>query len=182
MRCANAAYAVFRGPDSARLRLFLSRIAFSDLQAFTFLLTSFVSQSSNAQRRNRLLSTIALLGVIALGLASRKFPGLFPAFLGKYPGDALWALVVFIGFGLIQPGATTRRVAAYAVATSFIVEFSQLYQAPWINSIRGTTPGHLILGSTFSWKDLAVYPVGIAVGVVVELIIRNSPKSVNRRR
>jgi hypothetical protein len=123
-------------------------------------------------KRSRLLYTAATLGVIAIGLASRRFSGLFPAALGKYPGDALWALMVFSILGIILPRSPTRSLGASALAVSFVVEFSQLYQAPWINAVRGTTPGHLILGSTFSWGDLIAYTAGVSVGIVSEGMVR----------
>jgi hypothetical protein len=110
--------------------------------------------------------------VICLGLASRRWPGLFPPFLDKYPGDALWALMVFLLWGVFQPYLSTGKLAAYALIVSYIDEFSQLYQAPWINSIRTTTIGHLILGSTFSWRDMLSYSVGVAIGVIVEVVGR----------
>ncbi len=115
--------------------------------------------------RNRLLYAALTLGVIAVGVASRKFPGLFPAVLDKYPGDALWALMVFFGLCVALPRYTTRCLALAALTISFVVEFGQLYQAPWINAVRATTPGHLVLGSTFSPSDLLAYVVGVSLGV-----------------
>jgi len=108
---------------------------------------------------------VAFIGVVALGLASRSYPGLLPAFLGKYPGDALWALMVFCGLGFLNPGLSTSRLAVCALLISYVDEFTQLYQAPWINKIRDTYVGHLILGSTFSWFDMLAYTVGVAFGV-----------------
>jgi hypothetical protein len=122
-------------------------------------------------RRSRLLYAVAGLGVIAVGLASRRFPGLFPPVLGKYPGDALWALMVFLVLGIILPRCPARRLGVYALAVSFLVEFSQLYQAPWIDAVRSTTPGHLVLGSTFVWGDLAAYAVGVGLGIFCEEIV-----------
>jgi hypothetical protein len=122
-------------------------------------------------QRNRFYVAIGVLLVIALGLASRKFPFLFPAFLGKYPGDALWALTVFLVWAFFKPNATTLALALLGLATSYADEFSQLYQAPWINAIRRTTVGHLLLGSTFSWFDMCAYTVGVAVGVALDLLI-----------
>ncbi len=52
--------------------------------------------------------------VIALGLASRRYPFLLPAFLGKYPGDALWALMVFCGLAFLFPAARSPHLAAGA--------------------------------------------------------------------
>src|SRR5262245_41617631 len=106
------------------------------------------------KRRNAFVYACAAMAVIVLGLASRQVSGLFPAALGKYPGDALWALMAFTFWGVALRRESTMRVGAAALATSYAVEFSQLYQATWINTIRGTTIGHLVLGSAFDWLDL----------------------------
>src|SRR4051812_1202666 len=112
-------------------------------------------------RRSRVCLAIALVATVAAGLASRRWPWLLPIWLGKYPGDALWAAMVYWIVAFIRPFAPAVRVAAWALAISFGDELSQLYQAPWINQIRGGTIGHLVLGSTFSWLDLLAYTVGV---------------------
>ncbi len=122
-------------------------------------------------KRSRLWLVVGFVAVIALGLASRKFTWLFPALFGKYPGDSLWALMVFLGWAWCKPGASTRNIAGLAVTTSCLVEFSQLYQASWLNSIRSTTLGHLVLGSTFSWLDIAAYAVGVLVGALIDALV-----------
>ena len=43
---------------------------------------------------------------------------------------------------------------------SCLVEFSQLYQAPWINQRRHTVPFNFILGQGFLWSDLVAYAIG----------------------
>ena len=122
--------------------------------------------------RSRPYLAISLLAVIALGLASRKFAWLFPATLGKYPGDSLWAFMVFLGIAFIKPRIRPMPLAGLALVASFGVEFSQLYQAPWINIIRGTTLGHLVLGSAFAWQDLVAYVFGIAAGGLFDITHR----------
>jgi hypothetical protein len=127
--------------------------------------------SREVTSRSRLWLLVYLITVIALGLASRKFPSLFPAIFGKYPGDALWALMVFVGLAFIKPRASTAYLSALAFAISCAVEFSQLYQAPWLNEIRGTTIGHLVLGSTFSWFDIVAYAAGVLVGSLIDAVL-----------
>lgn len=101
---------------------------------------------------------------------------MLPPQLGKYPGDALWALMVMLLFGYANPRWSITHAALAALATSFAVEFSQLYQAAWINTIRSTTLGHLVLGSGFDPRDLLAYTVGVIVGAVVEsLTLRRLP-------
>jgi hypothetical protein len=102
-----------------------------------------------------------------LGLASRKY-ALFPEFLGKYPGDALWSLMVYLAWALIKPAASPHRIAFYALVTSYLVELSQLMQTPWLNSFRHTSLGHLILGTTFSWHDISFYTLGIGLGFILD--------------
>ena len=125
-------------------------------------------------RRRRIWISVAILVVVLLGLASRKYPTMLPSFVGKYPSDVLWALMVFLGWAFCKPQASTRTIASLAFATSCLVEFSQLYQAPWINSIRSTTPGHLVLGSTFSWMDIAAYAVGVLLGALLDASLQKA--------
>ena len=63
------------------------------------------------------------------------------------------------------------------MAFSVAIELSQLYHAHWIDSIRHTTLGGLILGFGFLWSDLACYAVGVGIGVIVEWIAVIARKS-----
>lgn len=109
--------------------------------------------------------------VVALGLGSRRFATHLPWFLAAYAGDTLWALVAFLGIGLLLPRASTWAVALLAISFSTLVEVSQLYHATWIDSIRRTTLGGLILGFDFVWNDLACYAAGVGLGLVIERIV-----------
>ena len=120
--------------------------------------------------RNRAVYVLALVVAILLGLASRRYHGAISEFLGKYPGDALWAVMVFFGWGALRPRASTRSVALLALATCLVVEAMKLYQAPWIVGIRHTTLGHLIFGHVFSVENLAAYAVGVAVALSAEVL------------
>jgi Protein of unknown function (DUF2809) len=120
-------------------------------------------------RRDRKWYTIAMGLVIMLGLASRRYPQILPAFLDKYPGDVLWTIVVFLLLGMVLPRASTWKIAGLALVISYIVEFGQLYRAPWLVAIRETTIGHLLLGSEFVWGDLVAYTIGAAIALLVEL-------------
>jgi sugar lactone lactonase YvrE len=108
-----------------------------------------------------------VLTVLA-GLGSRKYPDALPHFLAEYFGDTVWALMVFLLLGLVFPRATTARLATSALAVAYLDELTQLYHAPWIDSIRDTRLGGLILGQGFLWSDLVCYAAGIGVGAAGE--------------
>ncbi len=120
--------------------------------------------------RNRLFYFTLIVGTVGLGLASRHFSYL-PSFVHLYIGDALWALMVFFIFGFLFPRQATIRLAFYALCFSFAIEFSQLYHAPWIDSIRANRLGGLVLGFGFLWSDLVAYIVGISLGAAGETFI-----------
>jgi hypothetical protein len=122
--------------------------------------------------RPRWLYAVAVAATIALGLASRRYAAQLPWWLAKNAGDALYATMVFWGFGFLAPRARTSRVALAAAALCFAVELTQLYQAPWIDAVRATTPGRLALGQGFHAFDLVCYVVGVGLGVALEVGLR----------
>ena len=121
--------------------------------------------------RNPALWIVLILLAVALGLGSRRYAASLPAVVAAYAGDTLWATAAFLGFGLLLPRASTWRVALLAMSLSVLVEVGQLYHAPWIDSIRRTTVGGLILGYDFVWSDLACYAAGVGLGILIELAV-----------
>jgi len=122
------------------------------------------------RRRNPLVQIILIALACLLGIGSRRYAHALPGFIAAYAGDTLWALAAFLGFGVLLPRASTRTIAVLAMAFSVAIELSQLYHAPWIDSIRHTTIGGLILGFGFLWSDLACYSLGVGLGAVIEII------------
>jgi hypothetical protein len=122
-------------------------------------------------RRPRIVWLALIVVGILLGLGSRRFAAHLPAFVAAYAGDTLWATTAFLGFGLVMPRASTWTVALLAISTSVLVEISQLYKAHWIDSIRRTTLGSLVLDFDFACSDLACYAVGVGLGILVDLAV-----------
>ena len=91
--------------------------------------------------------------------------------MATYAGDTLWASMVFVGLGLAFTRSSTATLAITALACAYVDEISQLYHAPWIDAIRATTPGALVLGYGFLWSDIACYTVGVALAAAVETVV-----------
>ena len=56
-------------------------------------------------------------------------------------------------------------IGMFAIVFCYFIEFTQLYHAPWIDDIRKTALGGLILGYGFLWSDILAYSIGVAVGM-----------------
>lgn len=122
-------------------------------------------------KRNRIIYALSLIATVAAGLASRRFSIHLPLWVNTYLGDALWALMVFIILGLLFRRKSSLWIACLALAFSFSIEFSQLYHAAWIDHLRHTRIGGLVLGFGFLWSDLACYTLGIGFGYGAEILM-----------
>ena len=117
-------------------------------------------------KRNRIYQSGYVILTVALGLFSRS--GYLPDFLYGYLGDALYALMFFFIIGFVFPKFSTIKVALIALSFCFAIEISQLYHAEWIDTIRQTRIGGLVLGFGFLWSDLLSYTFGVITGALLE--------------
>lgn len=125
-------------------------------------------------RGKSLLYLMCAFIVMALGLASRRYSAWLPTLLSEYAGDTLWALLVFLGISALRPDARLPLRGAAALGIAFLVELSQLYHAPWIDGLRATKIGGLIMGFGFLWTDLVCYAVGVGIGLSLDWAVRTS--------
>lgn len=122
--------------------------------------------------RSRFLYLFYALLTVFIGLASRRFAVYLPSWVKLYAGDAIWALMVFFILGFIFKRKSTIWLAFAALLFSFGIEFSQLYHASWIDAVRATRIGGLILGFGFLWSDLVCYTAGVTLGSLFEFCFR----------
>ncbi len=113
--------------------------------------------------------TLLLLALtIALGLASRRFGPQIPGFVAAYAGDVLWATAAYLGVTLLAPRVSLAVAAGLAGVIALGVEVSQLWKPAWLEAIRHTRLGGLVLGFDFVASDLLCYAVGVLLGVAVD--------------
>lgn len=122
--------------------------------------------------KKRTVYFMMTLVVMVMGLLSRKFMFIFPKNIAPYVGDMLWAMMVYFGFRFLLPNFSLLKSFSMAIIFSFAIEISQLYQADWINAIRRTTIGGLILGYGFLWEDIVSYSIGVVIGVIIDKYLR----------
>lgn len=120
---------------------------------------------------------IAVALTMLLGLASRKFSDELPSFVAENSGDAMWAMMVYFGFRFLLYGKKLVLSLWLSLLFSFGIEFSQLYQDVWINELRETTLGALILGKGFLVIDLVRYAAGIVLAAFLDRFLLKMTKS-----
>lgn len=107
----------------------------------------------------RLKAALIAIASIAVGLAVHR---LAPASDARdIAGDAIWAFMMFWWVSVLVPTWSPARRAIGALALSWLVEFSQLSHAEWLEAARATRLGPLVLGTGFDPRDLASYALGV---------------------
>ena len=122
--------------------------------------------------KTRLISLTIALILIPIGLATRQYGN---EWMKLYAGDVLWAAMIYWGFKFLF-AQEPKRTAFYALIFCFLIEFSQLYHAPWIDQIRNNRLGGLVLGFGFLWSDLVCYLVGVFLSMWSEWILGKTQK------
>jgi len=116
--------------------------------------------------KTRLSYFILIILIIIIGLLSRHIKGI-PLFIG----DILWGLMVYFIVRFLFINRKVQWAVIASLIFSYSIEFSQLYQAEWINNIRHTVLGGLVLGYSFLWSDMLCYTVGITIGVLTDRML-----------
>src|SRR5665213_441318 len=119
--------------------------------------------------KSRITFFVLIVVTIILGLLSRHF-AIIPLFIG----DILWATMVYFIARFIFITKPVKFIVIVSLLFCYAIEFSQLYKAPWIDNLRHTLFGRLVLGDTFLWTDLLCYTIGVAIGILADKIISRS--------
>ena len=124
--------------------------------------------------RVRLL--LVLAAVVALGTLSQLVrvgrDGLFDP---EGAASIFYVMGWAIGWLAVFPAARPWVVTGIVLAVTCLLEVAQLWHPPFLEALRATLPGRLLLGTTFSPRDFPAYFVGAAATLVVTRVLRDRP-------
>ncbi|HXL58118.1 MAG TPA: DUF2809 domain-containing protein [Chitinophagaceae bacterium] len=121
--------------------------------------------------KRRIVYFLLFAFCIWLALATRKHSEWFYPFIAKYGGDTIWAGEFLFFLHMIFPKAKLLTLAVCNYLLGVIVEVSQLWHTPWLDTIRHTKVGKLMLGLGFMWSDLVCYAVGTLMALGIAILI-----------
>lgn len=119
--------------------------------------------------RVRLATVVLILTTIAIGLGCKQYSGPGHAFVNNWgPASVCYeVLFVLVGFLVFPRRAMIAKIAICVCLLTCLVEISQLFHIQWLDELRKTFFGRMLLGTSFSWWDFPAYPVGAWVGWIV---------------
>jgi hypothetical protein len=128
------------------------------------------------QARRLKFTALLLCATIVAGLAIRFAPLGLPAFVVKYGGSMLWALMFYWIISALWPAGRILPAALFTCVLTAAIEFFKLAHSPALDGFRLTLPGILLLGRVFSLWDIAAYWLAIAIGAGLDARIRSKRK------
>ena len=114
--------------------------------------------------RARWKHALALVCVVSLGALSRLHETGFHL-IDKSLGDVLYGTAAYFSFGLVFARWTVARVALLAVAACWTIEIFQATGIPARHADWAFV--RWFIGTTFSWHDMACYPIGVALAAML---------------
>ena len=105
--------------------------------------------------------------VVAFGLGCKVYRGPGSDWVNNWGPASVayeWLFMLLVFVVIPRRGVIIRIAVAVFVGTC-LIEFLQLWKPVFLQAIRATLPGRLVLGSTYSWWDFPGYLVGCVTGV-----------------
>ena len=119
----------------------------------------------------RLVFLLLFVFCLWLAIATRNHSQWFCPLVATYGGDTIWASMFLFLMRIFFSSTALFKLALFTYALGVADEVLQLYQAPWIQSIRHTRVGGLLLGFGFLWSDIVCYAIGTFIAFVMILLI-----------
>lgn len=116
-------------------------------------------------RDRRVVSILSFLGLIPVGLAVRFLTIPNFAWLNDLLGSVCYEIAwCVLAFAVWPQRRAVWQIPLWVFGLTCAIEFLQLWHPAWLDAIRATIPGRLVLGNTFVWFDFVHYVVGSAIG------------------
>ena len=118
--------------------------------------------------RRRTFHFLSLPLVIALGLASRRWP-IGVSWYDDALGDALYAVMVYLVLAIVFPGRRTLHLAIAAGVICLGIELFKLTGYP--HAWRRYALSRLVFGTSFGVHNLVRYAIGIVGAALLDAVM-----------
>ncbi|EAW34615.1 DUF2809 domain-containing protein [Lyngbya sp. PCC 8106] len=108
-----------------------------------------------------------LIALIPIGLASKFYQGPLAFWVNNSFSSLFYEMFWMFLVVFILPRLSPGWVAFWVFIVTSVLEFMQLWKPPFLQAIRATLVGRLLLGNSFVWGDFLYYVIGCVVGWLI---------------
>jgi len=93
-------------------------------------------------------------------------------------GGAAYVAFWIVILAFVSPRMKPWRAALIILLVTCVLEFAQLWHPVWLESLRRTFVGRVILGTTFDWSDFPSYFAGALLGWLLLFLLQSGLRRV----
>ncbi len=114
--------------------------------------------------KQQLIMIFTLIVLTPLGFLTKAYHG----FAAHWVNDSLSGLLYvmfwcFVGY-LLCPQCSVKKIAVTVFLLTSVLEIGQLWHPEFLEMLRATYLGKVVLGTTFVWSDFIYYAFGAFLG------------------
>ncbi|MDY7019985.1 MAG: DUF2809 domain-containing protein [Cyanobacteriota bacterium] len=105
-----------------------------------------------------------VIALVPIGLASKFYQGPLEFWINNSFSSIFYEMFWIFLVVVIAPRVSPGWVSFWVFIITSALEFMQLWKPPFLQAIRATLMGRLLLGVSFVWTDFIYYVIGCTVG------------------
>lgn len=110
--------------------------------------------------------SLCMIILLLLGFYTKLYSGQFSSVVNNQLGGLFYVIFGVLLLSLIIPNLTKQSYAIIAFLLTTLLEVMQLWHPIFLETIRSTFIGKIILGNSFNWKDIPWYFLGAIIGYI----------------
>ena len=129
-------------------------------------------------KKQRLLIFLILIVIVPIGFYTKFYTGPARYWVSNSMGGLIYEIFWCLVIALIFPSVRSGKIALLVFFVTSSLEFLQLWNSPFLESIRSNFIGRTVLGNSFNWMDFPYSAVGCLLGwYLLSVIKKVSPVS-----
>ena len=121
----------------------------------------------------RIILLILIIPIFIAGLTGDFYTGPGHEWFNGVLGDFLLPVFMILVISFIFPRISPFHTALWVFVYNTAIEFTQLSEHPFLEAVRPTLFGRLVIGEYFSWDDIICYLAGCFTGWLLIYFIQN---------
>jgi hypothetical protein len=120
-----------------------------------------------------LIKLALVIILIPIGLLTKVYNGFESEFITNYVGGVIYVVFFIVLTSLVFPKRKPFIISLIVLFITCSLEFSQLIQSSFLNSLRTHFIIRSLIGSVFNWFDFVFDFFGTVIGYIILINIPN---------
>ena len=123
-------------------------------------------------RKQKIIAFLSAFVLIPIGIYTKFYSGIGATWVHNSLGGFIYVVFWCLVFHFLFPKGKISFITLSVLIVTCCLEFTQLWNIPFLMSIRSTFIGRAMIGNSFNWFDFPYYFLGALIGFFWLQVIR----------